>query len=511
MASDGPRYSCGTDQHRLGSGDYWALSAPIPQTGRSTDYRVRIGSLWQDRLTLYALYADGKVAVMRDTSATLSRRIQLGALIEYPPPVRDVPLVRLLWRVDGSANARGILLQQTLMTPAASASATALMSAMYAGFGGLAIGLLIYNLALWGALRHRFQLAYCAMVVGLLAYALSSSGTLAWLVPGIDNNDRIRLNYITLGLVAAAALTFARTFFEPRIFVGWTGRLTTVAVVALAGCGIMFALFSRQSMIIADMIASWIFLSGLAMSVPILWRAWINGSRYLWLFAIAWATPLLFGSARILSAMHVLPTTFWIDNSTVLSMGAEALLSSIAIAYRVQMLSRERDRALAGETIARQLADIDPLTGLLNRRAFLANAVGREGAQTLHVIDIDHFKQVNETLGHDGGDEVLRVFARTLRALAPPDALTARIGGEEFALLTDDASAIDPDAILAGLRTTRMPFDLSVTASVGTCAGPLTSETDWKRLYQNADRALYAAKSDGRDRARSAPPLARAA
>ena len=54
------------------------------------------------------------------------------------------------------------------------------MSAVYAGFAGLCLALLVYNLALWGALRHRFQLAYCAMLFALLIYALSSSGALAW-------------------------------------------------------------------------------------------------------------------------------------------------------------------------------------------------------------------------------------------------------------------------------------------------------------------------------------------
>jgi diguanylate cyclase (GGDEF)-like protein len=511
MFTDQPRYDCTAEQHLSGPGDYWVLSAPVAQAARQPALRVRVASLWQRGLALHALYADGKVAVLRDTSATLSRRIQLGAIVEYAVPVRDVPVVRLLWRVDGAANARGVLLNQHLMTPTASARSNVLMAAIFAAFAGLATGLLIYNLALWGALRHRFQLAYCAMVVGLLAYALSSSGALAWLAPGIDNNDRLRWNYISLGLVVAAAVMFARTFFEPRVFAGWLGRLTAAAMIILSSSGALFAVAAGTSMATADAVFSCMLLAGLSVAAPILWGAWTSGSRHLRLFAIAWAAPIVFAGARILAAVHVLPNGFWMDNSTVLSMGAEALLTSLAIAHRVQMLSRERDRALAGETVARELADIDPLTGLFNRRAFLARALGRDGPHILHVIDIDHFKGVNDTLGHDGGDEVLRVIARTLRAGTPPGALTARIGGEEFAILTDTRSTLDPESILAGLRAARMPFDLSVTASIGTCTGPLTSETEWKTLYRDADRALFAAKSDGRDRARTAPALAYAA
>jgi len=106
---------------------------------------------------------------------------------------------------------------------------------------------------------------------------------------------------------------------------------------------------------------------------------------------------------------------------------------------------------------------------------------------------------------------VLRVFARTLRALTPDGALVARIGGEEFAIIIDAGASFDADRILSRLRTARMPFDLTVTSSVGSCTGPLMAETNWKKLYHNADRALFEAKSAGRDRARRAAPLALAA
>ncbi|MEI9928353.1 MAG: GGDEF domain-containing protein [Sphingomonas sp.] len=123
----------------------------------------------------------------------------------------------------------------------------------------------------------------------------------------------------------------------------------------------------------------------------------------------------------------------------------------MAIAYRIKLLSKERDEAILGEVLARRLADIDPLTGLLNRRAFLEKAIGRTGEHVLQIADIDHFKRVNDTLGHDGGDEVLRVFARLLRGASPAGALIARIGGEEFAILTASDEAIGADQLLARL------------------------------------------------------------
>lgn len=498
------RFDCRANQHSLGAGDYWALSMPLPRSGVPHHPRIRLASVWQRALTLHAIYADRRVATIATDRRSLSRHLQLGAVVEFRLPIRAAPLDRLLFRVDGAGNARGVLLDLRLSDAGSSAAANTLLAAVYAGFGGLAVALLLYNLALWAAMRHRFQLVYCAMVLALVVYAFSTSGALAWAWPDVDQLWRIRLNYIVLGCALAAALHFARTFFDARIFTPLVDRLMAVATLLAGSSGGVFALFAGTDMARADLVYSCMFVASLAAVPPLLLGAWRRERTFFWLFAIAWAGPLAFAGARVLAALHVIPSSFWLDNSTVLAMGAEALLSNLAIAYRVHLLGRERDEARAREAAAQLLADADPLTGLANRRAFLSAAIGRAGPQVLHIVDIDHFKQVNETLGHDGGDEVLRRFARELRAAAPRGSLVARFGGEEFALVTDAAQPLDVEALLARFRAARMPFDLTVTASLGACEGPLGDEGDWKRLYRDADRALYEAKAAGRDRARRA-------
>jgi len=494
-------FDCVTPQTRFGSGDYWVLSAPVKVSGPAD---IRIGSLWQERVTLHALYADGAIVSTVTDGRSASRHLQLGAIIERGLPARSAPLVRLLWHVEGAANLRGIVNGARIATPAESADANLAMGSFYAGFAGLCIALFVYNLALWGALRHRFQLAYCGMLFGLLIYATSSSGALAWFWPTIVNNDRLRINYGTLGLAAVAAMLFARSFFEPRVFVGWLSRVCNILCIVMLATVVMIATLPSRQIALFDYFFSFAFIAQLAVVVPILWRGWRARSNYLWMFAIAWASPIVLACFRVANSLHVIGWSFWLDNSTILTMTMEALFSSLAIAYRIRLLSRERDEAREQEIAARLLADTDPLTGLFNRRAFLRHAIGREGDQILLVADIDHFKRVNETIGHDGGDEVLRVFARTLRQSVPPEALIARIGGEEFAIVTPVGHAVEPEDILARLRAARMPYDLSVTASIGTCTGPLLKETDWKALYRGADRALFEAKAAGRDRVRGA-------
>lgn len=505
IARDLAGFDCTTPQKQFGSGDFWVISEPVGERSRSRrPLNARMLSLWQDRLTLHVLYADGRIETMADDTVGMTKRVQLGAVIEYPIPRLRAPVDRLLWKVEGASNVYAVVRNPRIATEAQSNRANLFMAALYAAFGGLCIALLTYNLALWTTLRYRFQLAYATMVAALMAYAFTSSGALAWLVPDIANTTRMRLNYLLLTVTAASALWFARAFFEEHVFGPRMRMLIRVSIATLLLSGIGFAACAPLAPALAHTIYSWVFASILIPIVAIVVSAWVNRSNFLWLFGIAWAAPIVAGCLRVLNGLGVMPWSFWLDNSTLISMAAEALLSSIAITYRIRLLSRERDAALAAETVARRLADLDPLTGLLNRRAFLGHAIGRGGPQTLLILDLDRFKQVNDTIGHDGGDEVLRTVARTLRMLAPETALIARLGGEEFALLCNAAQPVDPDTILARLRATRMPYDLRVTASIGSAHGTMADERDWKSLYRAADQALFDAKSAGRDRARTA-------
>ena len=504
------RFDCITPQTRFGGGDFWILSQRLP-TIDGDDANVRIGSTWVNRVTLFVLYADGSIHRTGFTSRTAGRLLGLGAVIVQPLPRHDAAPVRLLWHVEGAANLRGLILGPAIASHDQRDTTEILLAALYGGFGGMAIALIVYNLALWGALRQAFQPAYCLLVLCLFAYALTSSGALGQMLPGLDNNDRQRLNALFLAGSAAAALLFARTFFERMVFVGWLRRASTAVMAGLLVTGLMWAACAPWQFQVLDTLLASAYLALLVLIPVVLYRAWRVRSNFLWLFALAWSVPIAVAALRVANAFELLAWSRWLDNSTILSMALESMLSSLAIAYRIRLLSVERDTAREQEIAARLLADTDPLTGLLNRRAFLTRAIGRSGHQMLLIADVDHFKRVNEMIGHDGGDEVLRVVARALRNAVPPDALVARIGGEEFAILLDATNAIAPDAVLDRLRNQRMPFDITVTASIGACTGPLLHESDWKLLYNCADRALFAAKAAGRDRAREEPAVCIAA
>lgn len=506
-ASD--RFDCTANQARYGPGDFWIRSAPVAAGGPVS---LRTASLWQQRATLWTVYADGAVTQRSFDGAALARTIQLGAIVEMPLTQRAAPITRLLWRIDGSANLRGVLLGARLATPQESATSNLTLAALYGAFAGLCVALFVYNLALWAAQRHRFQIVYCAMLLALGAYAFSSSGALAWAWPDLPNNIRLRINYLTLAASAACAIAFARTFFEPRVFRGWLTPLTNLVVILVLGSAIMLAVAADWNKVLLDRLYTASFLSLTLVSIPVLWQAWRRRSNYLWLFACAWALPILLAAIRTAGNLGLLSWSFLLDNSTLAAMAAEALLSSLAIAYRTRLLARERDDAREQEHAARLLADHDPLTGLLNRRAFLREAIGRDGAHQLILVDMDHFKSVNEALGHDGGDEVLRLVSRVLGRMATgKGALAARLGGEEFALLAFADVPFAVEQVLQAIRAERMPFDRRVTASLGVATGSLRDEAAWQHLYRAADQALFAAKAAGRDRASGTGMVALAA
>jgi two-component system cell cycle response regulator len=161
-----------------------------------------------------------------------------------------------------------------------------------------------------------------------------------------------------------------------------------------------------------------------------------------------------------------------------------------------------------------ELALIDPLTGLNNRRflenhlaTMLDNARMRRTPLTLMILDIDHFKRVNDTYGHDCGDEVLKSFADRLRGIVRGGDLLCRLGGEEFVIVMPNVEisaaariaerarqAIEQELFVVDVGGRAIP----VTTSIGVAErGP---DDDTSSLFRRADRALYRAKSEGRNR-----------
>lgn len=191
---------------------------------------------------------------------------------------------------------------------------------------------------------------------------------------------------------------------------------------------------------------------------------------------------------------------------TVLSF--EALLFTIAIAFILLAMAKERI-----ELLHKTASLVDPLTGIANRRAFmegtaaLARRIEEEHRPAaVLLIDLDHFKAINDRFGHALGDRVLQVFAETAHNHIGPDDLLGRLGGEEFAVALFD---VDRDRAMGIAENIRKAFE-HVASEVdghpvaGTCSiGVALSDDghlDMTDLLGQADQALYSAKERGRNR-----------
>jgi two-component system cell cycle response regulator len=216
----------------------------------------------------------------------------------------------------------------------------------------------------------------------------------------------------------------------------------------------------------------------------------------------AWRFLLLFSACACAPALQLREHAYGSDDNVVAFGVASLLLFPLALARMAAL-------ALA----QRQLADHDALTGLWNRR-YLNTALDtritsprKAGATGLLLLDVDHFKKVNDTFGHHVGDLVLAEVAAALSTAVRRGDLVARYGGEEFAVLMADVTG--DELIEAAERVRRTvaaaPIHvdggavLTVTVSVGG-ARALPGESDSNNLLREADLRLYAAKAAGRNR-----------
>lgn len=158
------------------------------------------------------------------------------------------------------------------------------------------------------------------------------------------------------------------------------------------------------------------------------------------------------------------------------------------------------------------LATHDELTGLLNRRALVAGGerelrlAQRMGTSiTVALADVDHFKQINDTLGHEAGDRAITEMARLLKDTCRSVDLIGRYGGEEFCMvfpgLDEAAARTVAERLVRTVAGHRFPIERSVSISIGLASiAAGGGELDWARLVRRADMALYAAKQAGRNR-----------
>ena len=425
----------------------------------------------------------------------------------------------------------------------------------FALYFGLLMALGAYNFLLYLSLKDKTYLYYVLFVVSM---ALAQGAWNGFWYEYLWPNSPRWANVATVTGFDAAGF-FGAVF--SRVFLG-TKRTAPFCDKAIIICAVVFGALLltipvTPYTINAKLTSAFAVIISLVMIAAGVVSA-LRGFSAARIFLVAWSIMLIGVAALGARNLGWLPTNFATLYSILIGSGLEALLLSFALAERIRVLERSRDQAqedaylarrtmiealerteknlearvnertgyltevneklLESEKLLKSLAHFDPLTGMANRILLderlgkaLTRAARHGSPLAVILVDLDGFKEVNDTYGHAHGDELLKTVAsRILRCVRESDTV-ARIGGDEFVLLLEELHGTD-DAIHVCdkiLKSNAEPVvikgaGITIGASVGLAIYP-DDGAEPQTLVKRADRAMYDAKRAGKGILRLAP------
>ena len=407
-------------------------------------------------------------------------------------------------------------------------------------FLGIIVAMALYNLFLFVIVRHSTYFWYVLTVVFTGLVQLNFNGVLfQWLWPNAPGINR----YFTIPVICFAlfsAIIFAIRFLNIRSYSLRSYRFLQWILAAISA-SFVFTLFGsyQTGIVLVSAIA--------AVVTPAVWfigfLVWRKGQVLGGFYVLAW-TPLLIGHLILaVSKLGIMPRSFLTEFMPQIGVALEVVLLSFALAYRINLERRKRHEAQEQALAIQQQANLtlemrvqartdeleraneqlkaisltDGLTHVANRRRFdeklqdeWKRAQRHGHPLSLLMLDIDHFKRVNDELGHLVGDDCLTEVAALCAAEVQRSGdLLARYGGEEFSILLPATpeegavrvaekvrQAVARSPVYSGERVA----PVSLTISVGVASLVPGPGVEPQELIRQADEALYAAKESGRNR-----------
>jgi diguanylate cyclase (GGDEF)-like protein len=526
----------------------WWIKLQLQRTGDAPkQWWLEVGAVTLLDLQVFLPDAQGAWQVRQ-----AGERVSFAAGRDHPyrravfqlPALHEQPLTLYLRTYDPAGNSFPLRLWQQDSLELLAAQENLGLGLIY----GVILALLLYNLFILFSLRDSAYFWYVLTTAFALVFILSMTGHgFQYLWP--DAAVPFWLDRITLpSLWGLCASRFTQTLLQTRQHVRWAHHLLSMACVVYI-VAITLEAFGQRNL------AAWTIALLSLSSIP----AALGGALIRWRQGFFPALLYLCGYGLVLGSIGVLllratgllqPSTF---NAYIypLAVAAESILFSFALAYRIQMLKQEKAAALEQadrektarlaqmqssadelsravtlrtselatanqrlqerELELRHAAFHDPLTELPNRRylverceSALADAKRHGQSIALLLIDLDHFKPINDRHGHDAGDLMLQTIAQRLREHVRGGDTVARLGGDEFAVLIGGADAEQHAREIAGRLLTELAQpvrygaeQLTVTISIGVALYPQHA-SDFTSLYKAADEMLYKVKARGR-------------
>ncbi len=397
------------------------------------------------------------------------------------------------------------------LSPTEVTSKTMLQSYSYGLLYGAVLSLLLYNLMLFTGLKEKRYLFFAIYLASFLAMNMAYTGHgLKYFWPNFLYWQQFA-NPLLMSVYNVAGLAFALCFLEVKNTFPRTYRMTVMLCGLVIGLQLIaiVAGFQHGSLMLA--FALMLVFSSLMFALGFI--SWRGGNPWAKYFLFASIAGALGSTATACAVLGLIPFSTLAYRAIDVGITLDIVLLAFALADQYRVSEKAKIRAEA-------LARIDYLTGLNNRRAFYEQTdplwhVGRRHGREMSLIllDLDHFKSINDQYGHGVGDEALIRVAQVLQDRVRASDISGRWGGEEFIIFLPEtalAGAVSlAETIRADISAIKWPVEypqLRLSASFGV-AQSSTDHAALEDVIHLADKRLYTAKDHGRDRVGSAGAL----
>nr|WP_315494809.1 diguanylate cyclase [uncultured Rhodoferax sp.] len=541
---------------------YWFRFALDNRTDKTQQRLLELPRAFIDDVRLFHLHDSQLITkyALGDEQPFVQRVVQHQNLVM---PLTLAPGVHQIYlRMASSGTIEAPL---RLWEPAAFQAAAAKEHLLAGAVLGMLVVMIVYNLFIYLSTRDINYLYYIAFVASYLLFWSTLWGyTFAYVWP-----NEIRWNSIAVPVFIASACVAASLFADSFLKLRRFSRPLHWGVLGLAWASalLLAGSFVLPYQLIIRVNSAMILVVSVVALVCGYWRWWA-GARFARFYCLSWTSVFVGVSVLTIGKFGLLPSNFWIDNASQIGVMLLVLLLSFTLADRINtdrslrinaqavalahaQKARASQKALIDSTAQanrelesrvqertnelhdaleklqtvnaqlQRLSNTDSLTQVGNR-AYFDEALQTEHKRAsrqkqplaLLLLDIDHFKSINDTWGHPAGDACLRYLADFLRQkVQRAGDVLARYGGEEFVVLLINSTLGDAldvaEELRADIARLEIPIEgrnLRITASFGVASAIPASLTSTATLVADADKALYEAKHHGRNCVRAAVP-----
>ncbi|WP_168798682.1 diguanylate cyclase [Herbaspirillum sp. ST 5-3] len=516
---------------------YWFRIDLLNRETIASEWLLELQYPLLDYVDVHLIYAgpDKRVVSYRggDRLPFSQRQVKHHNMV-FKVPMKAGEAVSLLMRVRTDSSMQ---VPMTLWRPHALLERDQKEHLVQGAYYGILIAMLLFNLMIYLSIRDINYLFYVGYLASILLFQSTLNGlAFEYLWPDNPWWGNVSTPF-SIGLVYTAIMQFSREFLQlrknlPRMDKVFKVFLWLFVMVMLVSFALNYTVAIKMATFLTMIATVLLFFTG-SLCLK-------NGVLHAKYFMLAWTVLLVFVFVYTLKTFGILPHVFITEYGLQIGAALETILLSYALAHRLRLLRLENESIQRGitETLERrvrertseldqalnnladanrkltELSHIDGLTGVGNR-AYFNQVLCNEWRRSLRagepvsllLLDIDHFKKVNDTYGHLAGDMCLKQVANAIRAVLqrPADGVF-RLGGEEFVVLlpgTDPQGAFHvAERIRQEVARVEVRFEahiIAVTVSIGVNSVVADSASEEESLIHDADLAMYEAKNKGRN------------